>query len=253
MSGFQSGSAAVSALPSAVGVADGRDRPPELYAYFASQQTIAASASAKFEQGEQAGVLEPGHALRAGDLLGDRVPVAGRGERARRRRPRTGRSASGRRCASMLSPPPSAFHLVERRRRTAALVRAGGAAGTELAPGRRSRTAMTSPQPGNRAGALAGGVGCQSPGPVPGVYAGLAADPSLAPGGQDRVGDSDSPRHPVRLRRSIGDVGKRRRQERVERGHLIGEESDKGRIRRLSGSGRQRRPDRRGGRARYPW
>src|SRR4051812_354598 len=39
---------------------------------------------------------------------------------------------------------------------------------------------VTSPQPGNRAGALAGGVGCQSPGSVPGVYAPVAAEPSLA-------------------------------------------------------------------------
>src|SRR3954447_21671203 len=59
-----------------------------------------------------------------------------------------------------------------------ALVSAGGGAGRNCEPADIAN-GVTYGRCGTSAGRLAGGVGCQSPGSVPGVYVTVAPDPSV--------------------------------------------------------------------------
>ena len=150
-----------------VGGADRGHRPPEVVLVLGVPGGDEGVGHGDVQQGEQAGVADQVELLFRGHLLGDDVPVAEGVGGAGRRPPRRGRS---RVCSAvrvvLVLRPRSLTSL--KAAAYSALSSAGGAGGRNCAP-LVIANGVTSGHCGPSAGKKAGGVGCQSPGSVPGV------------------------------------------------------------------------------------
>ena len=107
-SGVQPGSAAVSGLPSFVGLADGGDRPPEVVVVLGVPADDGGVGHGDVEQRRTAGRSRPGELPAPRPPLGDLVPVARRRGGAGAVGPEPGDLASGRPCARCWCGAPSA-------------------------------------------------------------------------------------------------------------------------------------------------
>ena len=145
-----------------VGLADGGDRPPGVVGVLGVPGDDGGVGQGDVQLGEQPGVPGQAVALLLGDLLRRSRSSGPAACRCPRRRPRSGRSGSGRRCASVLSARPRRWTSLTASAQAWLVRRAGRRAGT--GPGWSWRRAAASAHCGARATSNMGGVGCQRPG-----------------------------------------------------------------------------------------
>src|SRR5262245_35629766 len=175
ISGVQSLSATVSGLPSVSAARMAVTGRQKLYSYFASQATRTASARAMLSRANSRAFSArlrpraadtscatmfqcPGGVAVPGPLIQNRAISVCSAVRV------------------VLSMAPSSLTWLKAAVYSA-LVRAGGGGGRNCEPLFKAN-GSTSGQPGRTAEAKSGGVGCQSPGSLPGVYVTTSAEPS---------------------------------------------------------------------------